>query len=208
MTGAPRRRRARDRQPHGRPGRSGSRRGSPIRSTACTWCSSRAGAGRRRRSTRRARHTRSVVGPADEQTADVLAAAAQGRHLKLAPDAARAAWPRTSATTRAVCPSSSSSCTRPTATTRRSIVDEVEPYLGELGTAGRFDLTNAIDRGDVAAALEVLHRLLTATSARAAEAAASDAGDGDRSCYHYQRLLRLDDPSSSPRRNRPPRRSG
>ena len=28
-------------------------------------------------------------------------------------------------------------------------VDEVEVYLGDVGTAGRFDLTNAIDRGDV-----------------------------------------------------------
>ena len=29
-------------------------------------------------------------------------------------------------------------------------VDDVDAYLGELGTAGRFDLANAIDRGDVA----------------------------------------------------------
>jgi DNA polymerase III delta subunit len=73
-------------------------------------------------------------------------------------------------------------------------VDDVDAYLGELGTAGRFDLTNAIDRGDLGTALEVLHRLLTATSAsqpkplHPMQVMAS-------LVFHYQRLLRLDDPS-------------
>jgi DNA polymerase III delta subunit len=72
--------------------------------------------------------------------------------------------------------------------------DDVDAYLGELGTAGRFDLANAIDKGDVARSLEVLHRMLTATSARQ-----------DKPVHplvvmamlvsHYQRFLRLDDPS-------------
>jgi DNA polymerase III subunit delta len=72
--------------------------------------------------------------------------------------------------------------------------EQVDAYLGELGTAGRFDLANAIDRGDVGTALEVLHRMLTATSARQ-----------DKPVHplvimamlvsHYQRFLRLDDPS-------------
>ncbi len=71
---------------------------------------------------------------------------------------------------------------------------QVDAYLGELGTAGRFDLANAIDRGDVGTALEVLHRMLTATSSRQ-----------DKPVHplvimamlvsHYQRFLRLDDPS-------------
>ena len=73
-------------------------------------------------------------------------------------------------------------------------VDAVEAYLGELGTAGRFDLTNAIDRGELGTALEVLHRLLTATSAsqpkplHPMQVMAS-------LVFHYQRLLRLDDPA-------------
>src|SRR4029079_14618357 len=73
-------------------------------------------------------------------------------------------------------------------------VDDVEVYLGESGTAGRFDLTNAIDRGEMGTALEVLHRLLTATSAsqpkplHPMQVMAS-------LVFHYQRLLRLDDPS-------------
>jgi DNA polymerase III subunit delta len=72
--------------------------------------------------------------------------------------------------------------------------EQVDAYIGELGTAGRFDLANAIDRGDVGSALEVLHRMLTATSARQ-----------DKPVHplvvmamlvsHYQRFMRLDDPS-------------
>jgi DNA polymerase-3 subunit delta len=73
-------------------------------------------------------------------------------------------------------------------------VDDVEPHLGEAGGVPRYELTNAIDRGDTAAALDTLHRLLTATSAR-----------DPRPLHpmqlvatlvpHYQRMLRLDDPA-------------
>ena len=73
-------------------------------------------------------------------------------------------------------------------------LEAVESYLGELGTAGRFDLTNAIDRGDVPAALEVLHRLLTATSASQPRPFHPLQIMGTL-VYHYQRLLRLDDPA-------------
>jgi DNA polymerase-3 subunit delta len=72
-------------------------------------------------------------------------------------------------------------------------VDDVAPYLGEAGGVPRYELTNAIDRGDTAAALDTLHRLLSATSAR-----------DPRPLHpmqliatlipHYQRMLRLDDP--------------
>jgi DNA polymerase-3 subunit delta len=73
-------------------------------------------------------------------------------------------------------------------------VDEVEPYLGEAGGVPRYELTNSIDRGDTAGALASLHRLLNATSPR-----------DPRPLHpmqviatlipHYQRMLRLDDPS-------------
>ena len=73
-------------------------------------------------------------------------------------------------------------------------VDDVEPYLGEAGGVPRYELTNAIDRGDTAGALETLHRLLTATSSR-----------DPRPLHpmqvmatlvpHYQRMVRLDDPA-------------
>lgn len=42
-------------------------------------------------------------------------------------------------------------------------VDDVAPYLGEAGGVPPYELTNAIEAGDVAGALEVLHRVLTAT---------------------------------------------
>jgi DNA polymerase-3 subunit delta len=70
---------------------------------------------------------------------------------------------------------------------------DVEPYLGELGTAGRFDLTNAVDRGDIATALETLHRLVSATSA-AQPKPLHPMQVMATLVYHYQRLLRLDDP--------------
>jgi DNA polymerase-3 subunit delta len=73
-------------------------------------------------------------------------------------------------------------------------VDEIEPYLGDAGGVPRYELTNAIDRGDTAAALDALHRLLTATSSRdprplhPMQVMAS-------LVPHYQRMLRLDDPA-------------
>ncbi len=46
-------------------------------------------------------------------------------------------------------------------------VDEVEPFLGPAGALDTpFQLTTAIEQGDTALALEVLHRLMHATSAK------------------------------------------
>jgi DNA polymerase-3 subunit delta len=72
--------------------------------------------------------------------------------------------------------------------------DAVEPYLGELGTAGRFDLTNAIDRGDLSTALEVLHRKLSATSA-SEQKPLHPMQIMASLVFHYQRMLRLDHPA-------------
>jgi DNA polymerase III subunit delta len=72
--------------------------------------------------------------------------------------------------------------------------EAVQAYLGDVGTAERFALTNAIDRGELGAALEILHRMLTATSAsqpkplHPMQVMAS-------LVFHYQRLLKLDDPA-------------
>jgi DNA polymerase-3 subunit delta len=71
--------------------------------------------------------------------------------------------------------------------------DDVEPYLGEAGSVRSYELTNRIEAGDVAGALDVLHRLLTAPE------------PGQRVPMHplqvmgllhsrYRKLLRLDDP--------------
>lgn len=62
---------------------------------------------------------------------------------------------------------------------------ELEPFLGDDGGVPPWDLTDAIDRGDRATALELLHRMI---------------GQGDRHPFqvlstlhtHYARMLRLD----------------
>src|SRR5204863_8954549 len=64
-------------------------------------------------------------------------------------------------------------------------VDEIEPFLGEAGGVAPWDLTDAIDRGDTAAALALLHRMM---------------GAGDRHPLvvmatlhrHFAAMLRLD----------------
>src|SRR5262249_9465597 len=39
--------------------------------------------------------------------------------------------------------------------------EDIRPYLGEAGAVPSYQLTNAIESGDSATALEILHRLLT-----------------------------------------------
>jgi DNA polymerase-3 subunit delta len=51
----------------------------------------------------------------------------------------------------------------------RISVEDLEPYLGEAGNVARYELTDAIDRGDAAAALGVLHRLFDAGGLSAVE---------------------------------------
>jgi len=41
-------------------------------------------------------------------------------------------------------------------------VPDLEPYLGEAGSVAPWELTDAIDKGDTATALAVLHRMLAA----------------------------------------------
>ncbi|HEY3832503.1 MAG TPA: hypothetical protein VGO03_09440 [Acidimicrobiia bacterium] len=71
--------------------------------------------------------------------------------------------------------------------------DDVMPYLGESGTVAPYVLTNAIDAGDSATALETLQRLLRATSARnpRPQHPLQVMGMLNR---HYESLLRLDAP--------------
>jgi DNA polymerase-3 subunit delta len=70
----------------------------------------------------------------------------------------------------------------------------VEPFLGSLGTSGPFALTNALDRGDVAAVLEALYRSLHATSGRQSKPL-HPMQIVAMVISHYQKLLRLDDPA-------------
>jgi DNA polymerase-3 subunit delta len=72
--------------------------------------------------------------------------------------------------------------------------DEVEAYLGEVGSVPVWQLTNRIEDGDVAAALTTLHRMLTATTAREPKPMHPLQVMG---LLHsrYKKLLRVDDPA-------------
>ena len=139
-----------------------------------------------------------VVGSTKEQTAEgtatLLASEARDAGVKLSADASAliaahlgdGRGPRARARRAAA--------RRRTATNATLDADAVQAYLGDVGTAERFELTNAIDKGELGAALEILHRMLTATSAsqpkplHPMQIMAS-------LVFHYQRLLKLDDPT-------------
>lgn len=64
---------------------------------------------------------------------------------------------------------------------------DIEPYLGEAGDVAPWDLTDAIDAGDVPLALERLQRMLSGGSRHPLQVMATLTN-------HYLRMLRLDDP--------------
>jgi DNA polymerase-3 subunit delta len=72
-------------------------------------------------------------------------------------------------------------------------VDEVVPYLGDVGRVPTWDLTNAIEHGDVAEALAVLRRLLRVTSPTQPKAMHPLQVMAVLH-NHFRRLARLDDP--------------
>jgi DNA polymerase-3 subunit delta len=73
-------------------------------------------------------------------------------------------------------------------------IDDVRPYLGEAGAVPSYQLTNAIEAGDPATALEILHRLLTVSSPQQPKPMHPLQVMGMLNGY-YRRILRLDDPS-------------
>lgn len=64
-------------------------------------------------------------------------------------------------------------------------VEEVEPFLGEAGGVPPWELSDAIDRGDTALAMDRLHRMLRGGGRHPLEVIASLR-------RHYTRMLRLD----------------
>jgi DNA polymerase-3 subunit delta len=134
-----------------------------------------------------------VAAPETEQTTGVLAAAVQDAGVRLTADA----------TARLVAHLGEDAGRVPelveilAATYGSGVtldVEQIEAYLGDSGTAGRFELANAIDRGDVAEALAVLHRLLTATSTLEPKPL-HPMQVMSTLVFHYQRLVRLDSPT-------------
>ena len=75
-------------------------------------------------------------------------------------------------------------------------VADVTPYLGEAGAAPVWDLTNAIEKGDIAAAIVAVQRLLSVTSPSQPRPIHPLQIMGMLHT-HYRRLLRLDDPTIS-----------
>lgn len=72
-------------------------------------------------------------------------------------------------------------------------VDDVTPYLGELGSVPVYELTNAIEAGDVPGSLAVLQRLLVATGPSRPRPMHPLQVLASLHRY-YERLLRLDSP--------------
>jgi DNA polymerase-3 subunit delta len=67
----------------------------------------------------------------------------------------------------------------------RITVEDLRPYLGEAGNVARYELTDAIDKGDAATALGVLHRMTEAGGLSAVEVLFS-------LHRHYSNMLTLD----------------
>ncbi len=134
-----------------------------------------------------------TVGPDSEKTVDVLAGALAGAGLELRNDAARLVQERlgedaglvggvVDVLAAAFGPGASLTA------------DDVEPYLGEAGSVPAYQLTNAIEDGDVAGALALLDRLLTVTSARQPKPMHPLQLQGMLQS-RYRKLLQVDDPA-------------
>ena len=67
----------------------------------------------------------------------------------------------------------------------RLTADDIAPYLGDEGAQAPWALTDAIDKGDIAGALDRLHRMMGAGERHALQIMASLHG-------HYTRMLALD----------------
>jgi DNA polymerase-3 subunit delta len=63
--------------------------------------------------------------------------------------------------------------------------DDLEPYLGEAGDVPPWELTDALDRGDIAGALDKLHRMTAGGGRHPLQILATLQG-------HYARILQLD----------------
>jgi DNA polymerase-3 subunit delta len=133
-----------------------------------------------------------TVGPESEKTSDVVAEALRASGLDVRPDAVKRLTAhvgedagRVHSLVEVLVAASEPGTTLG--------VDDVEPYLGEAGPVPTYELTNAIEKGDVAGSLAILHRLLRASSSQQAKpmhplqvmVSLQNA---------YRRLLRLDDP--------------
>jgi DNA polymerase-3 subunit delta len=134
-----------------------------------------------------------TVGPESEKTSDVLAAELERGQLTLDGEAARAVTERLGddAGRAAALVDVLVAAFGPGA--KLSAAD-VAPYLGEAGSVPVYQLTNAIEEGQVAGALAIVERLLTVTSARQPRPMHPLQILGMLQS-RYRKLLRVDDPA-------------
>jgi DNA polymerase III subunit delta len=134
--------------------------------------------------------------PDSEKTADVLRDAAQGAGLRLRPDAARSIATHLGEDAGRVAGLVDvlDAAFGGAQKAAQLDADDVAPYLGDAGAIPSYQLTNAIEAGDPASALEVLHRLLTVSSAQQPKPMHPLQVMGVLAGY-YRRILRLDDPT-------------
>jgi DNA polymerase III subunit delta len=132
------------------------------------------------------------TGPRAERTGDVLGDQLKHAHLKLRSDAAKAVAAHLGEDAGRV-PQLVEVLTAAFGAGATLELDDIEPYLGDAGSVPSYQLTNAIEAGDIPAALATLRRLLTATGGRQAKPMHPLQVLGLLHGY-YRRILRLDDP--------------
>jgi DNA polymerase-3 subunit delta len=131
--------------------------------------------------------------PASEKTQDVLADAVRAANLRLRPDAAKVVTAHLGQDAGRVAAFVEVLAAAYPAGAQLS-EDDVAPYLGDAGAIPSYQLTNAIEEGDSARALQVLHRLLTVSSPQQPKPMHPLQIMGTLNNY-YRRLLRVDDPA-------------
>jgi DNA polymerase-3 subunit delta len=135
----------------------------------------------------------SVAWPASEDSSDVLGRALRDSGIRMRPDAAKVVLANVGADAGLI-PGLVTTLASVHGEGAQLEVDDVEPYLTDAGAVPMWDLTNAIERGDSAKGIEVLQRLLTATTPSQPKPLHPLEIMGFLH-GHYRRLLRLDDPS-------------
>jgi DNA polymerase III delta subunit len=136
--------------------------------------------------------TGEVSGPKSEKPAEVLTSLARDAGLTLSSDAVKLVLSRVGGDA-GMLPSVVETLASVHGSDAQLDVADVEPYLTDVGAIPMWDLTNAIERGDIPESLAVLQRLLTVTSPSQPKVLHPLEIMGFLH-GHYRRLLRLDDP--------------
>jgi DNA polymerase III subunit delta len=139
-----------------------------------------------------------TVGPANEKTGDVLAQHLDGAGIALRPEAKKVVSAHLGEDAGRV-PQLVELLASAFGEGATLDVADVEPYLGDAGSVPGYLLTNAVEVGDMAGALDILRRMMTATAPGQPRPMHPLQVMGMLHSY-YRRVARLDDPDvRSPR---------